>query len=331
MIAFLSCLPSFSQNDTLIAQDHTILTGEIKGMDQGVVTMKTSYSDSDFKIDYLKVKSIISSRTFSITLDNGERYFGSITVDTTSKLLRIFDKDKGFIVVNPSDLVFLKQIDEGNIFDILNLSLDIGYSFAKSNQLHQFNSNINADYYRKKWGVTGNVNVIRNFQENADPTKRTTAEVGLKFFQKKDFFTSVNANYLSNNEQQIDLRSSYDVNYGKYFIHTNKVYFNTSVGLAYTLENYSDTITDKQSFEAKVKMEFNMFNMGDLNMFTSLAVLPSLTESGRVRATIRFNVKYDLPRDFYIKSSYDNNYDNKPVEGSSVDDYVISFGVGWEL
>jgi len=321
----------FTQNDTLIIEGHTVLVGGIKEIDQGVVTMKTSYSDKDFKIKYLKVKAIISERTFNFTLNDGRRFFGSISIDSISNQLRIFDRKKGFVIVNPNELVYLKQIDEGNIFDILNLSLDIGYSFTKSNNLHQFNSSINGDYNRRVWGIAGNINTVQNFQDKVDPTRRTTAEIGFKLFHKRDYFTSINANYLSNNEQQIDLRSSYDMNYGKYLVHTNKVYFNAAIGLAYTLENYSDTIFDRHSFEGKIKLEYNMFNMGDLNMYTSIAVLPSLTEKGRVRANIKFNVKYDLPRDFYIKTSYDNNYDNKPVEGSSVDDYVITFGVGWEL
>ena len=328
---FLISSSIFSQNDTIITNNNQVLVGEVKEMSRGVITLKTSYSDSDFKIEYLKIKQFISDRTFRFNLSNGDRLFGTISVDTSSKQLRIFDPDIGFVIIQVDELVYLKQIDEGNIFDILNLALDIGYSFTKSNRLHQFNSTIHGNYYRKKWGLAGSLNTIQNIQDNGDPTKRTTGEIELKLFYKHDFFGSVNANYFSNNEQQIDLRSTYNISYGKYFIHTNKVYFNSSIGFAYTFENFSDTISDNQSLEGKVKVEYNMFDMGDLNMFTSVSVFPSITEQGRVRANIKFTLKYDLPRDFYIKSSYDNNYDNKPAEGSSTDDYVFTFGVGWEL
>lgn len=322
---------AFSQNDTIITNDNQMLVGEVKEMNRGVITLKTSYSDSDFKIEYLKIKEIISERTFRFNLSNGDRLFGTISVDTTSNQLRIFDADIGFVLIQAEDMVYLKQIDEGNIFDILNLALDIGYSFTKSNNLHQFNSAVYGDYYRKKWGLSGSLNTIQNIQDNVEPTKRSTGEIELKLFHKNDFFSSANADYFSNNEQQIDLRSTYNLSFGKYFIHTNQVYFNTSIGLAYTFENFSDTISDKQSLEGKIKVEYNMFDMGDLNMFTSISVFPSITEKGRVRAITKFTLKYDLPRDFYVKSSYDNNYDNTPAEGSSNDDYVITFGIGWEL
>jgi len=75
----------------------------------------------------------------------------------------------------------------------------------------------------------------------------------------------------------------------------------------------------------------NMFDMGDLNMFTSAALYPSITEKGRFRFINKFNLKYDLPRDFYIKATLDYSYDNKPIEGVTPDDYVYTFGIGWEL
>jgi len=58
------CLSSFAQNDTIISKDNNVLNGEIKEMDKGVLTFKTSYSDSDFKIEWLKIKMIISNQNY---------------------------------------------------------------------------------------------------------------------------------------------------------------------------------------------------------------------------------------------------------------------------
>ena len=330
LLTLLSLL-GYSQNDTIITNDHTILVGEVKEMSNGVITMKTSYSDSDFKIEYLQIIELISERTFSYTLSNGDRYFGTITVDTTTNQLRIFDIDKGFVIIQAKDLVHFKQIDNGNIFDILNLALDLGYSFTKTNNLHQFNGSIHFDYYRKKWGISGNTNTIQNLQDDVVPISRTNGGVEIKIFHNHNYFSSITANYFSNNEQQIQLRSTYNSSFGKYFIRTNKIYFNTSLGLAYTIENYSDTTETNRNLEGKFGIEFNMFDMGDLNMFTSAAIYPSITEKGRFRFINKFNLKYDLPRDFYIKATLDYSYDNKPIEGVTPDDYVYTFGIGWEL
>ena len=325
---------SNAQSDTLITKDNTRLYGEIKEMERGVLTLKTTYSENDFEIEWLEISQVISNRNFRITLNSGERLFGKILKDTTNQKVRISDYVAGNITTEIENVVYLKQVDDGKVFDIMNLSMDFGYSFTKTNNLHQLNGNIHADYYRNKWGIAGNLNVIRNIQDNAPSTKRTTGMLDFKYFMKNDFFTSLIADYYSNTEQQLNLRSTYNLSIGQYLIHSNKVYFNYSFGLAYTLENYVESTSNPDklnSIEGTVKLEYNMFDMGDLNMFTNVTVYPSFSERGRVRMIAKLSAKYDLPRDFYIKGTFDYNIDNKPIEGANAEDYVYTVGLGWEL
>ena len=332
LIYFLAIFSlAFSQKDTLIANDHTVLIGKIKELNKGIVTMETSFSKDDFRINYKDVKLIISKRTFRIFLSNGDRYLGTLSLDTTNNQLRIYDIKKGYVVIKHNDLIYLKQITKGGVFNTLNLDLDLGYSYTNSNKLHQFNGGIHVDYFRRKWGLTGKLNVVNNIQENASPTKRRTAEAELKIFHKRDFFSTANADFFSNNEQQLDLRSTYNLSFGKFFTHTNKIYFSSTIGLAYTIENFSDTIPSKESLEGKLKIEYNMFNMGDLFMFTSVSFYPSITEKHRLRSHFKFTLKYNLPREFYIKGNVDYHYDNTPIVGNTPDDYVYTLGVGWSL
>ncbi len=334
-LAFIATpILSISQNDTLITKDHTRLYGEIKEMERGVLTFKTSYSENDFEIEWLEISQVISTRNFRITLNSGERLFGKIQKDTTTQKVRISDYINGIISTDIKNVVYLKQVDEGKIFDIMNLSMDFGYSFTKTNNLHQLNGNIHADYYRNKWGIAGNFNVIRNIQDNAPSTKRTTGMLDFKYFMKNDFFSSAIADYYSNTEQQLNLRSTYNLSIGQYLIHSNKVYFNYSFGIAYTIEDYVENTSNPgylNSVEGTIKLEYNMFDMGDLNMFTNVTVYPSFSERGRVRMIAKLTAKYDLPRDFYIKGTFDYNIDNKPIEGANAEDYVYTVGIGWEL
>ncbi len=332
LLVFIAvCYASHAQNDTIISLDNNVLNGEIKQMERGVLTFETSYSDSDFKIEWLDVKLIISDQKFQVVLTDGERYYGSIKEDTIHNKIIIEDEYKGFIMTEINKIVYLKQIDEGRILDVMNLSLDLGYSFTRSNNLHQFNGNLNADYYRNKWGVAVSFNSVQNYQDNAPNTERYTGNIDLKYFLQRDFFLSAIGDYFSNTEQQLNLRSNYNVSFGHYFKRTNKVYFNASAGIAYNLENFVEGLEDIESFEATAKVEYNMFDIGDFNFFANFTVYPSLTEKNRLRAISSLTAKYDLPRDFYIKTSYDYNYDNRPVEGANESDYVFTFGIGWEL
>ena len=322
---------SFAQ-DTLVAKDGTVLFGEIKEMDHGTISMETSFSDDDFTITWLKIHQIISSRSFRFTLADGRRLYGTITKDTTANKLVIVDEKKGPITIEPNQLVYLKQVDGGSILDVINLSMDFGYSISKANNLKSLNGSIKADYIVNAWGLKGFYNVVNSSQDNAERTDRQEGELTAEIFFPMDFYALASTNQYANSSQNIMLRSSYSVGLGKYFIHTNRIYFNSDIGMAYTLENYSiDSISSRKSVEGKFGLEYNMFDVGDLNLRTKLNLFPSISEPSRLRTVYNFTAKYDLPRDFYIKGSVDYQYDNMPVEGVAPDDYVYTFGFGWEL
>jgi hypothetical protein len=307
------------------------LVGEIKKLEKGVVTMKTDYSDSDFKIEWLKVKKINTTKSFRIVFSNGGRYFGTIHMDTITNKVLIIDEEKGNQLINIVDLVYFEEIKRGSLLDVLKLSMDFGYSFTSTTELHQLNGDINANYNKKRWGFSGFYSTVQNTQKDATPTVRNNGGFGVKYFLHYGLFGALNADYYSNNEQDMALRSNYSGGFGKFIVRTNQIYFNGFIGIAYTLENYKDTLPNRESFEGKIGMEFNMFDLGDLNLFANVMMYPSFTEKSRLRTLIKTNLKYDLPKDFYIKTGIDYNYDTKPIEGVDPEDYVFTIGIGWEL
>jgi hypothetical protein len=60
--------------------------------------------------------------------------------------------------------------------------------------------------------------------------------------------------------------------------------------------------------------ELNIYDLGDVNLVFDLIVYPSITESGRWRSDITFDIKYDLPFDFFIKLGTTLNYDNHSAQ-----------------
>jgi hypothetical protein len=71
--------------------------------------------------------------------------------------------------------------------------------------------------------------------------------------------------------------------------------------------------------------------MGDLNLLTNISAFPSLTEKDRIRLDWKFDIKYDLPLDFYIGLGTTVNYDNSPAVGTSEVDYIFQTVAGWKL
>ncbi|MEP0712872.1 MAG: hypothetical protein ABJC55_13215, partial [Algoriphagus sp.] len=77
--------------------------------------------------------------------------------------------------------------------------------------------------------------------------------------------------------------------------------------------------------------ELNLYDIGDLNLLTSVMAYPSITESKRFRTDFKLDLKYDFLSDFYVKVGTTMNFDNQPVADAAKLDYVIQTTVGWEL
>jgi hypothetical protein len=186
-------------------------------------------------------------------------------------------------------------------------------------------------YLAEKWEISGNYNNVYSSQDSIPDTRRMDANVTLTLFLAKDWFVGVSNDFLQNDEQKLALRSTSKAGIGNYIINSNSLYLSLFVGAAFNNETYIENANpDRQTGEAFAGLEYNMFNTGDLSLLTSAFAYPNLTDQGRMRVDFKFDIKYDLPLDFYIKAGTTVNYDNRPVEGATELDYVVQTGIGWE-
>lgn len=326
----LYCAPilAIAQTDTLIFSNGEHVIGEIKSLSRGVITIETSYSDSDFKIEWHSVTSLRSRQNFLTMLSDGRRLNAQINTTQGSSVL--VDDGTNSFEVNLLDIVALKPIDD-SFWDRVSASVDIGFNKTKANNLTQFNSRISLGYLTDKWEINGSYNNVYSRQDSIPDTRRMDANISFQFFLAKDWFVGLSNDFLQNDEQKLALRSTTKFGVGNYVINTNELYLSLIAGAAFNDETYIENANpNRQTGEAFVGFDFNMFDTGDLSLQTTTFVYPNLTEQGRVRADFKFDIKYDLPLDFYIKAGTTVNYDNRPVAGATDLDYVIQTGLGWE-
>ena len=333
VIFFIFCVSfqlSWSQNDTLVLKNKDIIVGEIKAMDKGVITIETDYSDSDFKITWLNIISVRSKQIYLLTMSNGRRINSSLITqkgDSAKATLNLSPP----ITVDLKDIVYIKPVED-HFLSRLKASVSLGYNVTKSNNLQQFSVTSTLSYTAYKWLFSGSYNAVRSDQDSVPTTQRTDANLSIRYFMKKDWFYSTSADFLSNNEQKLKLRSTIKGGLGKYFKHTNRLYFGSGFGLAFNNESFTDEMaTSRNSLELYGSVMLNIFDAGDLDLNTDITGYPSLTEKGRFRIDYNINLKYDLPLDFFIKLGLTYNFDNKPVAGASESDYVIQTSFGWEF
>lgn len=328
----------FAQLDSLKLKNGDQIVGEIKSLERGVLEIETDYSDNNFKIEWDGIEKLTCYSKFSITLSDGSRYFGRIITDGDQKFSIISDSSYA-TSIDPDKIVYLKSINE-NFLSKLNASIDVGYNFTKANNLSQLNTAIFMAYNANKWIITLSINSIRSLQDNVDPIIRDEGALSANYFLPKDFYATGRLSYLTNTEQSIRLRMITSGGFGKYVIHTNKAYWGFSTGASFLSENFSQTTNNNgdnvtkpsnNSTEWYLSTEINLFDFGDLSFNATGKGYRTMDDSGRWRIDALANLKYDLPMDFYIKTSYVMNFDTQPAEAGKELDYQYTLGFGWEL
>ena len=316
-----------SGQDSLVFLNGNWMVGEIKNMDRGVLTIETDYSKKDFTIEWKGIKEIYTATTFLITLADGTRHSGSLrSVDG------FIDITIGAATVHRctlQDVVYLNQISN-KFWDKIKASVSLGYSLTKAQNLKQFSLRSSVGLIEERWMLDFSFNRIRSTQDEVDPIYRSDGGVSFAYFLPKDWYIPISLTFLSNTEQQLDLRLLGKVGIGKYVIHKNNAYWGFSGGVSQNFENYFDDANDRNSVEGYIGTELNLFDIGDLSLLTRIMAYPSLTESGRLRTDYMFDAKYDLPLDFYVQLGLTVNYDNQPVDDAPKTDYVTQVTFGWK-
>lgn len=319
-----------AQKDTITLVNNDVLVGEIEKLDKSILTFSTDYSDSDFKIEWHKVIRVRSDRTFIIAVSDGDRFTGRLnSLPSKEKTVNVqygADTSEERLI----DVIFLEPIGKSALSN-LTIDIDLGITLTKANNLRQLNTNLNATYLARKWNASALFKTVLSRQDDVSDISRMDADLTGQYFLPHDWFVTGSAIFLKNDEQLLDLRSTYKGGAGYYFVHTNLMYFAVSGGLAYTSEVYSNDNPSRNSAEAFVGLGFQKYSIGDLSFLADANFYPSLTESGRYRVDLNTDLKYDLPLDFYIKLSFTYNYDSLPTEGAEDSDYVFTTSFGWEF
>lgn len=306
------------------------LHGEIKSLDKSILIIETDYSDKDFTIEWKEVAEVNSDRNYNIFLSSRERIFGTIK----------FSERQGYAIVSGEGFS-AREVELGNIVianpvkdafkDRFKASISAGLTLTKANNAKQFSLRTTSAYIAKNWQLSGNYNQVINIQDDAISVRRTDASLNFNYLFYKNWFGAVHTDFLSNTEQEIALRSTQTLAVGNLLIRSNQLYVSGSGGITFNRENYSNETSILYTKEGFFGVEFNAYDIGDLSFLTKLNYYKSFTETNRNRVNLSVDAKYKFPYDLFIKVGYTLNFDSKPPNNGSRDDYVFQTTFGWEF
>jgi hypothetical protein len=319
---------AFAQ-DVIVLKNGDRISGAVKKLENGDVHIDAGYGQNIFIIDWEEVERIESPQRFAIVTSGGDRLSGSIRTDPEVSRRVLVEGQGSMVPFEHSELVSLTPIDAG-FWGRFGTSVDFGMSLTKANETKQFNTRATVSYLTDDWSLEGNADSLFSTRQDVPRTKRNEFRTNFRYFISDRWFSVTFGSFLQSDELQLELRSSIGSGVGRYLIQNNRWLLSINGGGAWTNENFEDPLVSNQnSGEAVGAIEFNAFNIGDLNIQTLFSIFPSLSELGRFRMNFRNDFKWDLPQDLYFSVGFTNNFDSSPPTASPRNDYIFSTSVGW--
>jgi hypothetical protein len=316
------------KTDTVTLYNGDRITGEIKGLDGGILTLGTD-SMGTLSIEWQEIARIQSDFYYEFLLSSGARHFGSVEASARPGQLRIAElgaeKDVEWL-----DLVRMRPI-ESKVIDRIDAYFSAGYSYTRANSLTQtsFNGNIGYENEEGRNSLDGRMNF-----SDSDNNSSSSSKVDLAraiWTRYPGIFRATFASYEQNDELDLNYRLGVGGGAGRFFLDTYKNRLSGIVGLqVITEDNKSEGTEENLEMVLSSRYSAWRFNTPELHLDFSLNVYPSITQSGRVRSSSDLNLRWELIADLFFDITAYGTYDNR-AEGDSGVDYGVSTGLGYEF
>jgi hypothetical protein len=316
----------------LVNGDH--ITGEVQELAYGQLKFKTDHMGTIY-IEWDKIASLRTSQLLQLELQDGRRLHGQAPMaGERAGELRLEQHERGSgtaaVDVPMPDVIRIATLERGAWYDRLDGSVSVGYSFTAASEVEVFNiaASIGSRTQRQQWNVSLDAQLTD--QAEGDSSQRAALAGALERFMPNRYYYETMVGFTRNQELGLDLRSLVGMTYGRYLKQRQGMEWRAGAGLAASVENASDG-TRRESLEAQLGTTFRMFRLDSpkTDITVALTLLPSLTESGRVRAEGSLAVRHEVIADLFFEISLYDSYDNRPAAGGRSNDWGIVTALGY--
>jgi len=321
-----------ANTDKVTLLNGDIITCEIQRLERGILRVGTD-SMGDLDIEWTDVVGITSEQHLLIETAEGIRYFGRLTGSDDPAFIKVQITEKEVREVARAQVVLITPIEE-KLRDRLDLDLSLGYSYTKSSDVAQFTFGAHAGYRAQKYLLRFDATSIRTTQQDAPASRTQEAILDYRHFLKKRWFALATGGVQENTELGLDLRTFAGGGGGRNLIQTNRTELALTGSLTASHEEPTEGTDATDSLEANLGVEYRffVFKQPKRDVLVQFALIPSLTESGRVRSNFNTRFKLELIKDFFWELQLFVTTDNQPPEGAVSDsDYGVITAFGYSL
>jgi hypothetical protein len=328
----LVCAPAFAafpRDDVVILESGDRFTGDVKELQRGMLRLRTDHVGNVY-IQWIHIASVHAEKDYEVEMDTGERYFGELRPGSEPGKLGVVFGDVT-VELDHDRVVWITRIKRGFIRR-LEGNVDIGVNFTKAQSDLNVTAAAKIRYRARRHLTTFDVDSVLTDRAQADNVSRVVVKAGHTRYLKRRRNAWGLTSAETNDELNLDLRTTLGGGIGRSLIQSNRVLLGLLGGATVNRERYVATEKSQNTSELLLGFRFDRFILGDLGneITVDFMLLPSLTESGRIRTEFNFSYRHEIIVDLSISFSGWHSYDSEnPTTGVSQDDYGIVTSFGW--
>ena len=332
-LLFAAVLPARLKTDVVIMSNGDRLTGEIKGLDAGILKVDLPYVDGTLSVEWLKVARIESNQLFIVQAQDGSVYTGTlVTSPGETKKIQISEFEQSAALLEQTKVVKVEETSD-RFYRRLTGEVSLGLVYSKGNNSTQNTFGSDVEYRRPGWGVSAGYSSNLSASSGANTSTRNQLDItGYRTMPWKNYFYGGLGSFMQSSVQGIRLQSTLGGGVGRYFKNTNRARISVLAGIAWQSTNYEPSavpVANQQVAAGLIASEIRFFLFKKTNLTFRSYVVPAITGGGRIRFNTNASYYLKIYKNLSWNLSSYGNWDTKPPGNFSGSDYGYSLGLKW--
>ena len=327
---FMTSMNLFGQKtDTIIHVNGNILLGEIKKLNDGIITYKMDGMGTiKFQVD--KINTFKSEKSFQVVLKGGKQYFGSF--DTCG-----IERHVKLILINGSDRLFIEDIIElypikKNFWLRTSGSLGLGFNFSKGSNIATLTTSGSLNHRNRHSYAELSWSDNTTYQSDSINSNKSDANLMIQRLIYRKWYLGFNIEGSSNSELGYKFRILGGVSVINYIIqdYHNRLYVSLGSNANREWSKDNDEVTNNMEGLLGINYHYYKYTDPEINITTYVNTYPNFTTSGRYRVNYYLDAKVEVISDFNVGINIYYNFDSKPISVHAArDDYGIATTISY--
>jgi hypothetical protein len=333
--SLLLTVPLFARlsTDVIVMKNGDHLTGEIKGLNAGVLYVSMKYILGTSSVQWSEVARLESKQLFIVKTDDGSVYTGAldtpeVPADKIVEIEVVETTGKEVAIARPK--IVTMDVTSTKFHERLNGSISIGSTYSKGNDSRQYSLGSQINYPRERWAAAATYNSTVTANTGANASARNQVDVDMfRLLRWNNWFYEGVGTLLQSSEQTINTQTTVGGGVGRFLKNTNQTRISLLGGIAQQNTNYGDNVSAQNLTSGLIVGNVQFFRFNKTNVNFTGAFLPIFNDPGRVKFNMNATYFLKFYSNFTWNVSFYGNWDSRPPANFSGSDYGSSTGLSW--